>query len=245
MSKNVGIAIPSFNESANIPLLIKKIFTYLPHAYVVIIDDSSIKENKKLKDALQKNSLHNTKNILLISRLQKKGRGDAVLTGFDNLLKNKSIHYFFEMDADLAHDPKELEKFIKASKRFNADMVIGSRYLKESNVIDWPLFRYVLSKFYNIVINIWLGLSLTDYTDGYRLYKRGAVEFLTTIELREKGFIALSEIAYRLKNNNFNIIEIPITFKDRTFGKSSAVVHEYISALIGIVRIRLLPVQKK
>lgn len=236
---NTSVIIPSFNEAKNVQLLIKKIFTYLPKAKIIIVDDSEIEENKRLKKILSSDSKLINGNILLISRLKKMGRGSAVIAGLKEMLKTKSINYFFEMDADLAHDPKDFEKFLRAIKSKNADLIIGSRYLDESKIIKWPLKRLILSRIINFFLNIWLGLKLSDYTNGFRLYNRKSVKFLANIKLKEKGFIALSEIAFKLKNNNFDIAEVPINFTDRTYGKSSAGAKEFISALIGIVRIKM------
>ena len=245
MIQKIGIIIPSYNEVANISLLTKKIFSFLPKATIVIVDDSNLQENKKLKASLRSVISLNRKRIILVSRLKKLGRGSAVITGLNEMLKNKTIRYFFEMDADLAHDPKDFQKFLSAVTANNADLVIGSRYLHESRIIKWPIWRLVLSKFINTFINIWLGLKLSDYTNGFRLYNRNAVEFLTKTQLKEGGFISLSEIAFRLKNNNFKIVEIPTSFTDRVYGKSSANCKEFVSSLIGLVRIKISPIQFK
>ena len=167
------------------------------------------------------------------------GRGSAVMVGLKEMLKIKQIEYFFEMDADLAHDPKDFEKFLIDIKSKKSDLVIGSRYLDGSKIIKWPLKRLILSKIINYSINFWLGIKLSDYTNGFRLCKRKAVKFLAKTKLTEKGFIALSEIAYKLKNNGFKISEVPINFTDRAYGKSSAGIKEFSSALIGIIRIKM------
>lgn len=239
MNQNIGVVIPSFNEAENISLLIQKIFTHLPQAKVIIVDDSKIESNHRLKKILKSNSHFKKNNVVLISRLKKMGRGSAVITGFRQMLKLKNVKYFFEMDADLAHDPKDFDKFLKVIKSKNTDLVIGSRYLEKSKIIKWPLKRLILSKIINAIINIWLGLKLSDYTNGFRLYNRKSVEFLTQIKLKEKGFVALSEIAFNLKKNGFRIKEVPINFTDRTYGKSSADFKEFASALIGIIRIKI------
>lgn len=239
MKLYVGVIIPSFNETTNISLLTKKIFSFLPDARIIIVDDSKIENNLKLKKILDFDSHLKNKNVLLISRFKKMGRGSAILRGFKGMLKNKQVKYFFEMDADLAHDPKDFNKFLDAIKSKKADLVIGSRYLAHSKIIKWPLKRLILSKMINSFINIWLGLRISDYTNGFRLYNRRSVEFLTKIKLKEKGFITLSEIAFRLKKNGFKIAEVPINFTDRTYGKSSADPKEFASALIGIIRIKM------
>lgn len=238
MSPAIGIVIPSFNEAKNIPLLVNKIFSSLPNAKIIIVDDSETKNNQELKKTLFSSSRN--RNIILISRFKKMGRGSAVITGFKKIVKNKRINYFFEMDADLAHDPKDFKIFLEKIKSDKTDLVIGSRYLDKSKIIKWPAKRLILSKIINKFINIWLGIRLSDYTNGFRLYNKRSVEYLIKIKLREKGFIALSEIAFKLKRHGFRISEVPINFTDRTRGKSSAGLKEFISALIGIIRIRIL-----
>ncbi|MBI2613556.1 MAG: glycosyltransferase [Candidatus Levybacteria bacterium] len=238
MKLSVGVIIPSFNETKNISLLTKKILSFLPDAKIIVVDDSKIENNLKLKRLLKSDSQLKNK-VILISRFKKMGRGSAIITGFREMFKNKQIKYFFEMDADMAHDPEDFSKFLGTIKSKEADLVIGSRYLEESKIIKWPLKRLILSKIINSFINIWLGLKISDYTNGFRLYNRKSVEFLTKIKLREKGFIALSEIAFRLKKNGFKIAEVPINFTDRTYGKSSAGVKEFVSALLGIIRIKM------
>lgn len=235
MTSNIGIIIPSYNESTNIKILTKSIFSYLPNAKIIVVDDSGIKENARLHKYIKSQK----KNITLISRFKKEGRGSAVVTGLKEMFKDKKIDYFFEMDADLAHDPKDFYKFLDSIKLHKADLVIGSRYLDKSKIIKWPLRRLILSKIINAFINVWLGISLSDYTNGFRLYNRKSVLFLSKATLRENGFIALSEIAFKLKNNGFKLTEVPINFTDRTRGKSSADRKEYTSALIGIVRIKI------
>lgn len=244
-NQNIAIIIPSYNESTNIAILVKKIALSLPRAYILIIDDSNPEENKKLQASLKQSSREISGRAKIISRFKKLGRGSAVLLGFKEMLGNKSIQYFFEMDADLAHDPQDFAKFLDTFQATNADIVIGSRYLSNSQITEWPLWRLVLSRLINFSINLWLDLKLSDYTNGFRLYNRRAVEFLSSIHLRERGFISLSEIAFRLKSNRFKIVEIPISFTDRKHGKSNANSKEFISALIGLIRIRIVPMKIK
>lgn len=245
MKQKIGVVIPSYNESSNIISLLSKIKETLPEALIVIVDDSNKKENRRLKLNISKSKFRNNKDIVLISRFKKSGRGSAVLRGYEELSKDKSIEYFFELDADLSHNPAEALIFLKEIKRKKADVVIGSRYLYKSKITKWPLKRKVLSKIINAFINTWLGLELSDYTNGFRLYNRRAIGFLLKIQLKEKGFIALSEAIFRLKKNGFKIVEIPISFTDREQGKSSAGLNEYKISIVGILRIRIIPLRFK
>ena len=232
--KNLAIILPTFNESKNLRILLEKINKVVPAAHVIIVDDSNDKENGRIKKIA---GIY--KNVEVITRQKKMGRGSAVLDGFIYALKNKHYEYFVEMDTDLAHDPLELPLLYKALTARNAHLIIGSRYLDKSKIVDWPLRRLVLSKLINFFLNFWLGLKLHDYTNGFRIYERQAVEYLTKVGLKEKGFIALSESAYLLKKRGFKIIEVPITFTDRKHGESTVGTKELLMCFIGAVKIRL------
>lgn len=235
MKSHVGIIIPSYNELDNLRILLKKIRTYLPQATIVIVDDSNPLENSKLEHYI----LGQKYPVILLSRFSKLGRGSAVMAGLREIVKNKSITCFFEMDADLAHDPKDFATFLRKMDLKKADLVVGSRYLTQSKIVHWPLRRLILSKLINWFINCFLGLHLTDYTNGFRLYSQRAVIYLTRSKLNETGFIALSEIAYKLKTKNYILTEVPITFTDRKFGASSATIHEFYRSLVGLIKLRL------
>ena len=227
----IAIIIPTYKEIENITILVNKILTLFPSAKIIIVDDSPSKENRALQKYFQKYK----GTISIISRLKKDGRGSAVITGFKQVLKNKNIDFFFEMDADLAHNPEEISVFLK--KKNEADIIIGSRYLSKSKIIEWPLRRLIMSKTINLFLTFWLGLNLSDYTNGFRMYNRKSLEFLCGLPLKEKGVIALSEIAYKLKKAGYKIAEVPISFTDRRYGKSNAGIKEHFNSLIGVLRI--------
>ncbi len=227
-----AVIVPALNESGNLKILVPNIFKNLSDSKVIIVDDSGDIENKKLHTVM----LEHGNRVEIINRGQKLGRGSAIIDGLKSGMKDKNIRYFFEMDADLSHDPAELSRFLKLKDKY--DMIVGSRYMQGSKITKWPWWRLAQSRVINKILNLWLGLSLTDYTDGYRLYGRSAVEFLTSTKLKEKGFISLSEVAFKLKKAGFKICEVPVSFTDRTLGKSNANTKELLNSLIGAIRIR-------
>lgn len=233
-SKKLVIVLPTFNESKNLRTLLDRIRKIVPSASVIIVDDSSDAENKKIGEIA---SIY--KNSTVLTRQKKLGRGSAILAGFAHGLTNNKFEYFVEMDTDLAHNPSELPQLFDALIAQNAHLVIGSRYLEKSTIVDWPLKRLLLSKLINFFLNFWLGLHLHDYTNGYRLYKRQAVTYLVKTGLREKNFIALSESAFLIKKRGYKIVEVPITFTDRKHGESTVGTKELFMCLIGALRIRL------
>ena len=123
-------------------------------------------------------------------------------------------------------------------KATDADLVVGSRYGEKNLISDWPKHRLIISKLANVYINFFLGLRLSDYTNGYRLYNRKAVELLVNKEYITSDFILLSESAYTLHKAGLNIAEVPIHFKDREKGESTFGSKKLTSALVDILRIR-------
>lgn len=222
-NRSVAVIIPAYCESDNLKILLPRLLKTLPGAHIIVVDDSE--EPQKYYGAL------------VLTRGGKKGRGSAVLFGLKHAIINSQIHYFIEMDADLAHAPEECRSLIAAAEY--SDMVIGSRYMRGSTIRDWPMYRLVQSRIINFFLRFLLGLQLTDFTNGFRLYTRPVAEFLVRTPMKEKGFISLSEIAYKVKNHGFRMAEIPVSFTDRKFGTSNANVRELFMSLIGAFRIRM------
>lgn len=239
---NIVFVVPSYNESKNLTILIKKIRENFKTSYVVVVDDSTQIEKKKIKKSLIKYSTD--KKIHLILRSKKSGRGSAVIEGFKYSLKNKQIKYFFELDADLSHDPAEAQIFLNKMNETSSGLVIGSRYMNKSEIKKWAWWRVILSKMINLFLKILLNLNLTDYTNGFRLYNRNSAEFLCNKKFRSSGFILLSETSYYLKKNGFKLSEVPISFTERVKGKSSMGNRELINSLINILLIRFYDSKK-
>lgn len=232
-NKKFSIIIPSYNEVDNISILIKNIYKCLPGSRIIIIDDSSAAENKKLIK-----NMKIMKNISLTSRFKKMGRGSAVIDGFKIALKNKNSKYFFEMDSDLAHDPSEFKRFINEINVYPYDLVIGSRYKSGGKIVNISPNRTIISRIINYFLYFWLNIKISDYTSGFRLYSRRAVEFLTKNKLSSKGFITLSESAYMLYKNGYSISEVPITWNYRRYGNSNLSLNELIQSLIFVIKLR-------
>lgn len=231
MSK--AVVIPAYNEVENLEKLIFMIYSVYPSMNIIVVDDSSKYENHRLKKALKRFK----GNLRIIFRGGKLGRGSAVIDGLRYALKNSKNNAFIEMDADLAHNPFEIPLLL--AKLDKADMIVGSRYLSKSKIVKWPLRRLIQSRIINLFLRNWLGIKLSDFTNGFRAYSRPAAEFLANQKLREKGFISLSETAYKLKKAGFKIKEVPISFRDRELGESSANTRELMESFVGALRIRL------
>lgn len=228
----VAIIIPTFNEKSNIVTTISSIKYNLPDALIYVIDDNSPDGTQKVV----KNIIERDKNVFLFIRKEKSGRGGAVLEGFKQALKNKRTRYFMEMDADLSHSPDEIARILE--KKDQKVVVIGSRYVSGRRIINWPKRRIILSFLANNYIRGVLRVPIRDFTNGFRCYPRSAVEFLLKHQIKHKGFITLSETAYLIYKKGYILKEVPITFRDRTKGKSNATFAEVIRSLYAVIQIR-------
>ena len=218
------VVIPTYNEAENIERLIAALSECVTGVYLVVVDDSPNNLTAEIVSRIESNN----PQVHLIKRVSKGGRGSAVIDGFRYGLENLNGEVFVEMDADFSHDPRELPKLLEKVDR--TTVVIGSRYLNGSKIVDWPLARFLASKLANLIIKMVLKMPIIDNTNGYRVYSKEAIEVLIGHNFISKGFILLSETAKVLHFNGFSFVEIPITFINRKRGASNATLAEYYDA---------------
>ena len=232
--RNISIIIPTYKEKENIFKLTKKILSLYPKATIFIVDDT---ENLNLKKRFK------SKRIKYFLRKNKKGRGSAVLYGLKKSLQNSTSKIFIEMDADFSHDPNELKSKILFFKKRNLDLLISSRYLTKSKIINWSFQRLLFSKLSNLLAGALLNVGVTDYTNGYRIYSRRSVKLITKkCGKIGDGFIVLSEILLMIKLNNFKINELPTIFVNRKRGQSSVNFKLIIQSLFGLIKLYFIKI---
>ena len=201
------IIIPVFNEYENINILLDEIYKNdFKDLIIIIVDDS----NENFENNIQKKE----DKIIYLFRGKKLGRGSAVLYGIEYALNNfDDIDLFIEMDADMSHNPNELKKNLSFFRENNLDLLISSRYKKNSKIINWPLKRKILSFLSNKLSKFVLNVPITDYTNGYRIYSSAAAKFvLQNCGKIGDGYIVLSEILIQLYYNKYKIDEIDTIF---------------------------------
>ncbi|TFG96628.1 MAG: polyprenol monophosphomannose synthase, partial [Calditrichales bacterium] len=153
----------------------------------------------------------------LVEREGKLGLGTAYVAGFRFALKN-GYDFIFEMDADFSHDPREIPNFLNAIAE--SDLVIGSRYIKGVNVVNWPLSRLLLSYFANRYTSIVTGMPLKDSTGGFKCFRREVLEAINLEKVHSGGYSFQIEMNFKAWKKGFRVKEIPIIFIDRAVGKS-------------------------
>ena len=229
---NLLIIIPAYNEGKNLIELLKKIRSENENWSIIIVDDSESFETNKLIENYKE------KKIYYIKRNLKMGRGSAVRFGFEYSKKNK-FDYILEMDADLSHNPSEIKLLLNKLISKKHDLVIGSRYLKNSKIIGWPIKRRIFSKLSNFLAKFLFGFGLTDYTNGFRVYSADAINELIKYPIENNGFMYLTETFTILKKKNFKISEQATVFINRKKGSSSLKLSEILSSFLGIIKLKL------
>ena len=207
------IVIPTYNEVENVEPLVKEILKNVPEINILFVDDNSPDGTAAL---IKKLKAQNTR-IHLLERPEKNGLGRAYIDGF-NVALGKGFEYIFEMDADFSHDPKELPNFLQEIEHY--DLVIGSRYIKGVNVINWPLKRLLLSYYANVYTRVVTGIPIRDCTGGYKCFRRDVINAIDFHRIKSNGYAFQIELNYKVWKKGFRIKEIPIVFFDRIHGES-------------------------
>ena len=207
------IIIPTYNELENLRPLLEKVFSFAPDTDVLVVDDNSSDGTGKLADEIHEEN----PQVNVLHRAGKLGLGTAYIAGFKYAVA-QNYDAAFEMDADFSHDPHYLPDFLKAIE--NADLVIGSRYIPGGNTPDWSPVRKFISGGGNIFARFMLGIPVHDCTAGYRCYRREVLESIELDTIQSEGYAFQIEMAYRVSQKGFKIVETPIVFMDRRVGKS-------------------------
>ena len=226
------IILPSYNEELNIGNILEKLKKEFSEFFILVVDDSS---NDLTKKEFEK---YKNDKCKIISRNQKLGRGSAIRLGFEYAIKN-DYSTIIEMDSDLSHDPKDLLNMVNKFKKENFDIIIGSRYLKESKIINWGKKRIVFSKLGNFLARFLFKYSIKDYTNGFRVYNNEVIKKVIQSKQINFGFIYLTEILIIGIKNGFRISEVPITFVNRIKGKSSVNLKSFIESFLGILILKI------
>lgn len=225
------IIIPTYNELDNLRPLLSEIFTYAPVTDILIVDDNSPDGTGARADQIAEEDIR----VHVLHRAGKLGLGTAYIAGFKYATAN-GYDAAFEMDADFSHDPRYLPEFLKAIE--SADLVIGSRYIQGGDTPNWSFLRRFISGGGNIFARTVLGLPIHDCTAGYRCYRREVLERLDLDAIRAQGYAFQVELVYRVLQQGFKIVEIPIIFMDRRVGKSKMSRTIFFEGFLSVLRMR-------
>lgn len=229
------VIIPTYNEIENINLIIPAVLELEGDFHVLIVDDDS--PDGTADEVKNWQSKHPAK-VHMLQREGKLGLGTAYIAGFKFAL-DKGYEYIFEMDADFSHNPKDLLRLFKACQD-GADISIGSRYVKDGGLENWPLDRKLLSYGASIYVRAITWMMIKDPTAGFVCYTNRVLSTINLEKIRFIGYAFQIEMKYSAWKNGFKLVEIPITFKDRELGHSKMNSNIVSEAMKGVISMRWL-----
>ncbi len=233
MSQSLVI-IPTYNERENIENILRAVLDQ-PHGFhVLIVDDSSPDGTGDIVRTIQKEF---PDRLFLEERMGKHGLGTAYIHGFRWALQH-DYEFIFEMDADFSHDPADLIRLREACEG-DAQLSIGSRYVRGVNVVNWPMSRVLLSFFASKYVRFVTGLPVFDTTAGYKCYRREVLEKINLSKIRFVGYAFQIEMKFKAWKHGFTIEEVPVIFTDRTAGQSKMTRGIVKEAIFGVIRLKI------
>lgn len=232
MSPSVAVVVPTLNEAENLAELVGALEDALPQGEgrIIIVDDASPDGTADLADSL--NSRYG--NISVLRRPGKLGIGSAVLDGMRLALSYPDTQSVVTMDSDLSHNPRELPSLLSAAK--GADFVQGSRYMKGGRIYGWPFHRRLISGGINAFYRFFLRTGLRENTTNYRVYSRNCAETLVE-QVKCTGYELPILAILAARDNGHTIVESPVTFTDRSRGKSKLTTRDLAKAFVLAARL--------
>ncbi|WP_262852593.1 polyprenol monophosphomannose synthase [Mumia quercus] len=208
------VIVPTYNEADNVVPLVGRVRKATPDVDVLVVDDGSPDGTGRLAGGLAATD----PQVHVLHRTAKNGLGAAYLAGFAWGLE-RGYEVLVEMDADGSHQPEQLSRLLEEIDA-GADLVLGSRWVPEGEVVNWPRSREVLSRGGNLYTRMALGLPLKDATGGYRAFRADALRAILDGHVASQGYCFQVDLARRAVRRGFDVREVPITFVERVAGES-------------------------
>ena len=213
MTQRTVVCIPTYNERENLPLILGRLFAANPTVHALVIDDGSPDGTGALADEMAAND----GRISVLHRTEKAGLGAAYRAGFAHALSS-GAELIVEMDADGSHQPEQLPALL--ARTGEADLVLGSRWVRGGSVRNWPFHRKVLSLGGNLYARLLLRVPIRDITGGYRVFRASTLLAIDYANVTTQGYVFQVDMAYRVTRAGLRVIEVPIEFVERELGAS-------------------------
>ncbi|TPG34248.1 polyprenol monophosphomannose synthase [Mycolicibacterium hodleri] len=212
---SVLVVIPTYNERENLGGILARIRAVQPHVHVLVVDDNSPDGTGRLADDL---ASVDAGRLHVMHRAAKQGLGAAYLAGFAWGFARR-YDVMVEMDADGSHAPEQLGRLLDAIAD-GAGLAIGSRYVEGGETQAWPWQRLLLSRTANLYARMMLGTDVRDITAGFRAYRADVLAAIEVERVESKGYCFQIDLAWRAIRHGCSVVEVPITFVERSHGSS-------------------------
>jgi dolichol-phosphate mannosyltransferase len=212
------LILPTYNEAENVERIVRAAHSSLQRSdadfhHILVVDDGSPDGTGEIAARLAEE----IDEVAVLHRTSKDGLGRAYLAGFEYALE-RGADFVLEMDSDFSHDPDDLPRLIEAAA--DADLVLGSRYVRGGGVTDWSLSRRMLSQGGSWYARRLLGVEIRDLTGGFKCFRAATLHGIGYADTHADGYGFQIELTYRALRAGFRVVEVPIVFRDRRAGTS-------------------------
>jgi dolichol-phosphate mannosyltransferase len=207
------VIVPTYNELDNLPRLVPAVLAVHPELEVLIVDDNSPDGTGAKADEIAATE----DRVKVLHRAGKSGLGTAYVAGFKYALA-QGYDQVIEMDADFSHRVEDLPALLAASA--TADVVVGSRNVRGGTTVGWPWYRTLISRGGSLYAKTLLRLPIEDCTGGFKCLRRSALTRLDLDHLLSNGYAFQVEVNHACHTAGLTFAEVPITFVERTAGRS-------------------------
>ena len=229
----VCIILPTYNERENVKRLVPLIFGLdITSLHVLVVDDSSPDGTADEIKSMQ-NKFH---NLHLLVRKSKEGIGAAYIAGFRYAFEKLTPDIIIQMDSDLSHNPDDIPRLIKTLDE-GAELVIGSRYVPGGKIVGWNLWRKIVSGGGNTFAHVLVRLPMRDCTAGFRAWLVPSLKKIDLNKLNVLGYAFLLNMLWEVKREGLLVKEIPVTFTERTIGKSKLGIRDMFEFFLTSIRL--------
>jgi len=234
MNSDSIVIIPTYNERENVAQMIDTVMGLPQSFHLLIVDDGSPAPPPPTE---QQPGGHPPAPPPPRGGGGKQGLGTAYIAGFQWALE-RDYEYIFEMDCDFSHPPMKLLELYRACAQEGADVSIGSRYIREGGVKNWPMDRIMMSRGASLYVRLITFMPVMDPTAGFVCYRRRVLESMVLPEVHFKGYAFQIEMKYTAYCLGYKIKEIPIIFEDRILGTSKMNTSIFKEAFLGVMKLR-------
>jgi dolichol-phosphate mannosyltransferase len=232
--RGVWVVLPTYNERDNLEAVASAILVAVPECELLIVDDSSPDGTGVLADTIAARE----PRAQVLHRAQKEGLGAAYRHGFRWALDQPGVRAVVQMDADFSHDPADLPRLLAPLMR-DADLVLGTRYIRGGGTVGWPLHRKLISRAGTLFARTVLLLPYRDLTGGFKAWRRELLEAVRLRDANASGYGFQIEMTWWSHRRGAKIVQVPITFRERVAGRSKMSGGIVAEALLLVVRLRL------
>ncbi|HET6744324.1 MAG TPA: polyprenol monophosphomannose synthase [Candidatus Limnocylindria bacterium] len=232
--RGVWVVLPTYNERDNVEGITAAILKALPEAELLIVDDNSPDGTGVMADTIAARE----PRVQVLHRPGKEGLGAAYRHGFRWALGQPGVKAVVQMDADFSHDPADLPRLLAPLMR-DADLSLGTRYIRGGGTVGWPLHRQLISRAGTLFARTVLLLPYRDLTGGFKAWRFELLEAVRLRDANASGYGFQVEMTWWSHRRGAKIVQVPIIFRERVAGSSKMSGGIVAEALLVVIKLRL------